>query len=74
MISRFSGPAQRRANLMAPSLASAPLLQKNTRSANECAVSQLASSAAGAVRNRLDVWMTPPASAPWMAAATSGSP
>jgi hypothetical protein len=66
--------AQRRANLIAPSFASAPELQKNTRSANERATSHSASSAAGRVRNRLEVWITPASSAARIAAATSGSP
>lgn len=50
-----------RANLMAASLASVPLLQKNTRSAKLLSTRLRARRAAGAVRNRLLVWHSRPA-------------
>jgi hypothetical protein len=46
---------QRRANLKAPSFASAPELQKKTRSAKDDATSLSASCSPGAVRKRFDV-------------------
>jgi hypothetical protein len=66
MISCFASPcvrAQRRAILKAPSLASAPELQKNTLDANERATSAAASRSPGAVWYRLDVWISPSAAA-----------
>ena len=50
-----------RANLMAASLASVPLLQKNTRSAKLFSTRLRARRAPGTVRNRLLVWHSRPA-------------
>ena len=58
MISCFASPcvrAQRRANLNAPSFASAPELQKNTLSANDFSTSAAARRSPGAVAYRFDV-------------------
>jgi hypothetical protein len=51
--------AHRAANLNAPSLASAPELQKKARAANECDTSHSASRSPGSVRNRLDTCTSP---------------
>jgi hypothetical protein len=52
-------PAHLRANLKAASFASAPELQKNTRSANERATSSAASRSAPSVRYRFETWINP---------------
>ncbi len=66
--------AQRRANLNAPSLASAPELQKKARAANERDTSHCASSSPGAVRNRFDACTIPLSVPSRIACASPASP
>ena len=56
-------PDHLRTNLNAASLASAPELQKNTRSAKERATSSSASRSPASVRYRFETWIRPDASA-----------
>src|SRR5437660_1053340 len=65
-------PDHLRANLNAASFASAPELQKNTRSANDRATSSSASRSAGSVRYRFEMWMSPVPSACSTAWRTTG--
>ena len=66
--------AQRRENFIAASLASAPELQKKTLDGKAPATSARASSCAGRVAKRLDVWMRPHSRASLSAWATTGEP
>ena len=66
--------AQRRANLNAPSLASAPELQKNARAAKELSTIHCARRSPGSVRNRFDTCTSPVSSASCTARATPASP
>ena len=65
--------ACRRASLMAASLASAPELEKNTRSAKEAATRRSASRIEGSLQYRFEAWMSLPACS-WMAATRPGCP
>ena len=65
-------PDHLRANLNAASFASAPELQKNTRSAKDRATSSSASRSAGSVRYRFETWISPVASACSTASRTTG--